>query len=324
MSLITSSKPYKYEVAFSFLAEDETTAYTINDLLQDRLSTFVYSQRQKDLVGRDGMIAFREVFESDARIVVILYRERWGTTEWTRVEEEAIKDRVREEGPDFLVVVNLDKGKPKWLSRGHMRLYLERFGMKEAVAVIEKRVEEFGGVVREETVEDQFERHRRELQRKRKLVEYLKSQVAVDHALEEWSQLIERLEEMVKKLSDGALGYALGFSVHREKSFICWAEGVGLSFSLRRRYRDSLEGTKLVVEFGNADYFDQFPASEGQLYGTCEYQFSHNLSGQRVWQNVQDEDDLISTERLVQHWFRPMLERIKTAMVANNKYRFQI
>ena len=33
---------FKYEVAFSFLKEDEVLALKINDLLQDRFSTFIY------------------------------------------------------------------------------------------------------------------------------------------------------------------------------------------------------------------------------------------------------------------------------------------
>ncbi len=36
---------YKYEVAFSFLQHDEVIAYQINDLIQDKIETFLYSKR---------------------------------------------------------------------------------------------------------------------------------------------------------------------------------------------------------------------------------------------------------------------------------------
>jgi hypothetical protein len=46
-----ASDQYKYEVAFSFLAQDEALATGLNDLLQDRLATFLYSERQKEIAG---------------------------------------------------------------------------------------------------------------------------------------------------------------------------------------------------------------------------------------------------------------------------------
>ena len=42
---------YKYDVAFSFLKEDEELATNMNDLIQDRLSTFIYSGRQEEIAG---------------------------------------------------------------------------------------------------------------------------------------------------------------------------------------------------------------------------------------------------------------------------------
>ena len=52
----------KFDVAFSFVARDEQLATEINDLLQDRLSTFLYSKQQEGLAGTDGEQTFSEVF----------------------------------------------------------------------------------------------------------------------------------------------------------------------------------------------------------------------------------------------------------------------
>lgn len=40
---------FKYDVAFSFLGQDEAIAVQLNDLLSDRLRTFIYSERQLEL-----------------------------------------------------------------------------------------------------------------------------------------------------------------------------------------------------------------------------------------------------------------------------------
>jgi hypothetical protein len=46
---------YLYDVAFSFLSQDESLAVQLNDSLKDRLTTFIYSdsKRQAELAGRD-------------------------------------------------------------------------------------------------------------------------------------------------------------------------------------------------------------------------------------------------------------------------------
>ena len=74
------SDEFKYEVAFSFLQEDEQLAIEIADRIRDRVCTaiFVYSERQNELAGVDGVEKFSLVFAEESRIVLILYRQNWG------------------------------------------------------------------------------------------------------------------------------------------------------------------------------------------------------------------------------------------------------
>ena len=65
-------EPFAYDVAFSFLAEDEGLANELNGLVRDRLATFLYSERQAILAGTDGESTFGEVFARQARTVVVL------------------------------------------------------------------------------------------------------------------------------------------------------------------------------------------------------------------------------------------------------------
>ena len=55
------TKEFKYDVAFSFLREDEELAVELNDRIADRYSTFIYSKRQEELVGKDGEEEFATV-----------------------------------------------------------------------------------------------------------------------------------------------------------------------------------------------------------------------------------------------------------------------
>ena len=99
---------YEYDVAFSFLNTDENIAIKLNDLLSGRFNTFIYSEKQAELAGKDGEEKFNEVFGRQARVVVVLYRNEWGTTKWTRIEMTAIKNRAFEYGYDFTSVIQRD------------------------------------------------------------------------------------------------------------------------------------------------------------------------------------------------------------------------
>jgi len=82
------------------------------------------------IAGTDGLESMRLPFTDESRTVVVLYREPWGSTEWTRVEETPIKERCLKHGWDSLFLVALDKGStlPKWLPRTHVRFNYADFG----------------------------------------------------------------------------------------------------------------------------------------------------------------------------------------------------
>lgn len=139
----------KYDVAISFLSRDEPIATPLYDRLSDGLRVFFYPRSQEALAGTDGLDSMRRPFVDESRVVVVLYREPWGNTEWTRVEETAIKDRCLKHGWESLFFMTLDKGAklPKWLPRTHVRLSYENFGLEQAVGAIKARVQELGGEI---------------------------------------------------------------------------------------------------------------------------------------------------------------------------------
>jgi hypothetical protein len=125
----------KYDVAISFLARDERVAGELNDLLAEGLNVFFFPRKQEELAGTNGLESMREPFLT-ARVVVVLYREPWGNTNWTRVEQAAITDRFVKEGWDWLLFVQLDKENklPVWLPETHVRFALEQYGIDQLAA----------------------------------------------------------------------------------------------------------------------------------------------------------------------------------------------
>lgn len=72
------SNDFEYDVAFSFLHQDEQLAIDVADRIRERVKAFIYSEQQKDLIASDGVDSFSQVFMQGARVVVILYRGTWG------------------------------------------------------------------------------------------------------------------------------------------------------------------------------------------------------------------------------------------------------
>src|SRR5260221_6511073 len=112
----------KYDVSISFLSQDEPTAAAVHDDLSKGLEVFFYPRNQEELAGTDGLDSMRHPSLDDSRVAVVLYRERWGTTPWTRVEETAIKDRCFKHGWHSLFFMALDNAAtfPTWLPHTHV------------------------------------------------------------------------------------------------------------------------------------------------------------------------------------------------------------
>lgn len=239
---------YKYDVAFSFLAGDEALATELNDLLQDRLNTFLYSKKQEELAGTDGEETFNAVFGKQARLVVVLYRAGWGETPWTRIEQTAIRNRAFDEGYDFVTFVPLDEPAtvPTWLPKTQLWVGLNRWGASGTASVIEARVQELGGLPHEETIEDRAKRLERSLKFQEKRKQFLNSHEGVNLSNAEFTALgdeIERLLEVIKKSAS-----FINYSIKRaNRQIVLLGPHAGLSVNWQYHYANSLDNSKLDV-----------------------------------------------------------------------------
>jgi hypothetical protein len=139
----------RYDVAISFLSADESIAAALHRALSDGLEVFFYPRKQEELAGKNGLEAMRTPFLEESRIVVVLYREPWGETPWTRVEQTAIEDGCLKQGWQRLFFMMLDETSvpPKWLPTTHVRFNYADFGLEQAIGAIKARVQEAGGTI---------------------------------------------------------------------------------------------------------------------------------------------------------------------------------
>ena len=203
-----SNRDYKYDIAISFLQQDEPVALDLHERLSPNFDVFVYSKKQEDLAGTDGTESFRKAFREDSRIVVVLYRDGWGKTPWTRVEEVAIRDRFLKEGWDWLLFIMVDSKStpPPWLPETRIRLSLPDYGIEQAIGAIKARAQELGSRFHKEDAFGRAKRLERQVAARAERKRLLGSTEGVEAAQREAREIhaaIAQLTDEIKKSTSG-------------------------------------------------------------------------------------------------------------------------
>lgn len=232
-----SKQEKKYDVAISFLHRDELLANEIHQRLAENFSVFVYPKRQEELAGTNGLESFREAFRVNSRLVVVLYREGWGKTPFTRVEEDAITDRFRDDGWDFLLFVTLNDGAtpPKWLPEKRIRFSYQQYGLEQLIGAVKMRAQELGSIVRAETTLDRAKRFAADSQARADREELLRTEGSAA-LVREWRRVIEVLSGKIAE-ANKLLPFNIEPLLQRTNDeFIVHARSVSLRLSLSSKW----------------------------------------------------------------------------------------
>ena len=239
---------YKYDVALSFLVQDESVATQLANILEERHRVFLYSREQEQLAGTDGETTFNEVFSKQARVVVVLCRQGWGESPWTRIEETAIRNRAYEEGYDFALFVPTDDklAVPRYVPKTRLWIGLARFGLNGAASVIDARIQELGGEPRVLTLEERAARAQQAADFKVFREGYFRSPEGIQAADAGFSRIVEAIEQRMEGLQAAAPG--LAFQAKRfGRTLVVLGTGPALKLEWHRQYANSLEGAYLDV-----------------------------------------------------------------------------
>lgn len=295
---------FLYDVAFSFLKEDEGIASSLNDLLEGRLKTFLYSKDQESIAGTDGELAFGKVFGGEARIVVVLYRAGWGSTPWTRIEETAIRNRAYDVGYDFTVFIPLDTPPevPTWLPKTRIWVGLDRWGLEGAASVVESRVQEAGGSPSQESFADRMERAKRALKAKEDVRRFLASREGVDACKAEVRSLFEMIEEFAQVASAPELGRSI-IVEKRDRQCVVGSGTVSLNVFFSLRWGNTLESSGLHVEVWEGGWAFRLSFLTEDRYALLEeaWDFDLDTLGQSGWRLREDEGRFLATVQMAEH-----------------------
>lgn len=294
-------KHFPYDVAFSFLAKDEDLATQINDLIQDRVKTFIYNQKQTEIAGTDGELTFNRIFGSEARTVFVLYREGWGKEGWTLIEETAIRKRAYNEGYGFVLFAPLDKPPkvPEWLPPTQIWIGLDRLGIEGAASVIEARLREAGEEVKEETALDSASRLLREIDAEKKRKKLRDSTEAVQTANFEVNQLFNELREVVTQFSEGKTSVALEIKII-SRDCVIRGGGFSIFLSWETAYGNTLDESGLLVYLFKGDFIlsgeRRLVWERAKKLEEFEFNFDFSNSGSPIWRQVRNHRNYSTKE----------------------------
>jgi len=305
---------YKYDVAFSFVQNDESTALALYNLLKGRINCFIYTEEQKRLAGANGEKTFNAVFTKDSRIVVILFGKDWGKTKWTRIEETAIRNKGFEEGYDFVILVPTEKhiSPPDWLPKNRIWIGLERWGIESAASVIESRVIEFDGTVHEETIEDIAAKRDLELKQKKKREQILDSSEGLALASNEIIQIKIEITNKVESIKERVSDWSINIIDNNQKICNVNSYGYHLTFQFHQVYFNSLHDSYLTIALFKG-YFDKNgyatdPSCENKKIAHTRFHFDINQFDQYGWSIKETRKNFKLTKTLVDEWIGKLMD----------------
>jgi len=304
---------FKYDVAFSFTQQDENLAHSLFSLLKDRLHCFIYSEEQKKLAGGDGEVLFNNVYGKESRIVVILFRNEYGSTKWTRIEQTAIRNRGYEDGYDFVILIPTVKNStaPAWLPKNRLWIGLERWGIESAAGVIEARVQEFGGVPKTETIAQRTAKREEQENAKRERENLLDSPQSLSLAHKELDNLKKILKTHQEEITNNTGSWIIKYQENKDLGVDVFSYGYFLTIRFYQQYANSLKDTWLSVKLLKG-YFDEngrstIPFEQTMQIDSATLQFDLNTFNQQGWSIRDSRKNFQTSEQLAEHWVAKLM-----------------
>jgi hypothetical protein len=313
---------FDYDIAISCLAEDERIARRFVDVLGKRSKVFLYSDYQKELALKNGVELFTDIFLKRARLNVVFFREGWGETRWTKIEQNAIQQRAFEGDWNSVAVVALaaSKGRatPTWVPPQWIYVDYEKQSLETAAAIIEHKLREIGGRPREETARERSNRLLREAQLEEARRTFLQSKYGVEAAGQELDKLFGILEIEIKGMQADDPPRTIEFE-RDSQEFRCGIRTpkAGTSIGWYFSYANMLSGSGLAIhEFARPFFLDGYYAGHGKRDAVRKDEFVFTLTGdQRYgWTSKTDTSVVLSTEQLADEVLTSIIERTHEAI----------
>ncbi len=251
-----------------------------------------------------------DVFGKQSRSVVVLFRNKWGTTPWTKIEEKAIRNRAIEEGYNFLLFIPLDDPPkiPKYLLKAQIWTGLVQWGIKGAATAIEELTQSLVGKLREESQINIAAKIKRDPQFEIERSRFLESVNGFEIAILELKKLFFELKSLKNKIEKSYKDFSIGFQ-QKDRNCTVNYGGFSIRFYLQQANSNSLMDSYLYFELQKQG----ISSNEPQILAIEEFHFEVNKPGEYGWIKDVDSDSFISSKKLAVKCMKLLL------MQADNK-----
>lgn len=299
---------HKYDIAFSFLEKDEHLANQINDLIKDTYNTFLHSKKFEDSSNTKHEKTFIDVFGKQSKMVVVLFRNKWGTTPWTKIDENTIRNRAFDEDQNFLLFIPLDNPYkiPKYLPKVFIWNDLAKAGIKGAADIIEERIRLLTDKSKAESPKHLKTKNEIILQFEVESSKFLESVSGLEIADVELKKLFSALEIEKNKITANDKSIFLSY---KRENRICVVEYGEFSIKFY------LQPGKNNLHMDSPLYFElqrqAVSSNEPEILGAEIYHFELKKVGVYGWIKNDDGDSFISSKQLAEDSIKLLLSQSK-------------
>jgi len=299
-----------YDIAISFLADDESLAQDISNRLNQYFSVFIYSKRQEEIAGTNGQDSFSDIFKNRSKTVLVLYREKWGNTDWTRVEETAIKDRCFKNGFNFLFFVPIDKCElPVWVPETLIYYDYKNFGTEYLIPVLHSHLKRNGVKKQANDLEALVSKIDDDIDYQRKLEAYIWDERSVNDFKNEVQKLKEKLFQQIEDLTEKYKNIHIPINDKRDHLQVSY-RNIELFIYHRLAASNTVKKSYLRFQLMNGIYRGYHnPGTEPKVILETEYSPSIDRLGNFVWKL--NENKNYTTKELLEKYLKELIRRAK-------------
>ncbi len=307
---------FEIDVSFSLIDEDKTFAQEIKKHLPSTINSFLYTDKEEALVGKNGVVEFAEVFKKRSRVVLVLHRKSWGESFYTSIEQDAILDRVKVNKGNlgFIIMVPLDgkENLPGWYPE--TRIYGNaKQDPKQIAELIQYKIIDNGGVIIEETVASILSLRKKENDEKELIAEYLNSPDSIDDALKEAHEICSFFKKEKNVFKENGFHIKLGPVQHGRHSYFLIYKYLALQFEFIQKYNNTSKDSVLMFELAKRRQLRDTGSGNEliKLYKNVSYKFDKS-SNNVGWRELNGEHKFYLSEMLFKEWLLLFAKHFET------------
>ncbi len=314
-AIICMTPKFQFQIAFSLLDQDLSTAKQLKTLLGGGDDIFLYSDQEKVLKFNSGVVELGKLYKNECRFIVVLHRENYGSTHFTGLEHQVIRNRYltrqTSKTPGNILFIKIDSSTlPDWVPEEYIYHDLFRSDLKITADFIRFKLDEVGGELKELTAVDESMQLVKYNEWKRKVAASKYDTSSFDTAQNEVLRLATIFKDKFCEAFPATHFHATGFpgTINNNNLKFWLADGakrISVLIQTSGNFQRILDTWRLCVFLDINDLEQSF----------YEYEFIEDIAGMPGWCEPGNIDFLQTSEALSEFILRQFNQLYKSEFI---------